>query len=782
MNKRWLPLCLASLLCCCWLPWALPRLHPAARLKLIHDYDGYVDAARKFAAANVMMDLSRWRATAEVETLTDNQELRLMMPNDDMARHFPDAGVHIYLYPPDREGNATFTFRPDTSPMAWKLPMPEEPVKSAQVDQDAAMHELAGADASHYNETIAGSAGPRGSEFKWQMAEHGSNSAHIAIDEVVRYGRVWKADTIYKLPESVAKKIDKFPVTRFTLGCLWTLILVAALVIPVIREGSGRTARAMKEGSAIWLALAAALGIASTIALEWGNQEDNSGFALGVLATVVGGTIMGIPFYAMFSGTALCARLHPLKVRNMRLLGSRWIFTRTVGSELLAGWLGAPVLLALPLVVTAVLGAPAFGGYDDGLFLSRSALFLAATSAAQQATLGIVALFGVMIPLVLRYMNRHQGWRSRRVAPWVGVALAFLTFVTIAAPFREALAANLVWAAIEGSVSVWLYWRFGMLTALSAYAGSKTLNAAAAFLVQPSAVLQGHGFSVLVLFGAFGLVAALIAWKAPEATVELFGESGLKNRARSRREELLAEFNVARSAQQRMLPSRPPSIAGYSLSASCDPAREVGGDLYDFIPLRDGRWGIGVADVSGKGVPAALYMTLTKGLLCAASQDSADPGLILGAVNRHLRTVTKKKMFVTMAFGVLDPETRSMEYARAGHNPVVWRRAAMKETRWLGGAGIGLGIAGAALFAKTLKTETLALEPGDALVFYSDGLTEAMNEELEQFGEDRLAQAVELADGLHAEATRDSILKEVKRFLKGGNSQDDLTIAVLRVD
>ena len=97
------------------------------------------------------------------------------------------------------------------------------------------------------------------------------------------------------------------------------------------------------------------------------------------------------------------------------------------------------------------------------------------------------------------------------------------------------------------------------------------------------------------------------------------------------------------------------------------------------------------------------------------------------------------------------------------------------------GVAPSLGIASPALFGKTLKTEMLQLASGDALVFYSDGLTEAMNEVLEQFGEERLMAAVESADGMHAEATRDSILREVKRFLKGGNSQDDLTIAVLRV-
>jgi sigma-B regulation protein RsbU (phosphoserine phosphatase) len=139
-------------------------------------------------------------------------------------------------------------------------------------------------------------------------------------------------------------------------------------------------------------------------------------------------------------------------------------------------------------------------------------------------------------------------------------------------------------------------------------------------------------------------------------------------------------------------------------------------------------------------------------------------------------------MFVTMALGILDPAARRMEYVRAGHNPVVWRRRSAGETHLLTGPGIGLGIAGPALFSKTLTTQTLDLAPGDAIVFYSDGLTEAMNGVLEQFGEERLMASVENTDGMHAAATRDSILKDVKQFLEGAHPQDDLTITVLRVN
>jgi sigma-B regulation protein RsbU (phosphoserine phosphatase) len=139
-------------------------------------------------------------------------------------------------------------------------------------------------------------------------------------------------------------------------------------------------------------------------------------------------------------------------------------------------------------------------------------------------------------------------------------------------------------------------------------------------------------------------------------------------------------------------------------------------------------------------------------------------------------------MFVTMAFAVLDPEAKRVDYVRAGHNPVVWRRISARETRLLRGGGIGLGIAAPALFNKTLTIETLDLAAGDALVFYSDGLTEAMNESLEEFGEERLIAAVERADGMQAAAARDSILREVRQFLRGVHAQDDLTIAVLRVN
>src|SRR5262249_16884022 len=138
-------------------------------------------------------------------------------------------------------------------------------------------------------------------------------------------------------------------------------------------------------------------------------------------------------------------------------------------------------------------------------------------------------------------------------------------------------------------------------------------------------------------------------------------------RSEGERERLRAEFTVARRVQEQMLPPVPPAANGFGLAAPCRPAREVGGDLYEFIPLDDGRHLVAGGDVSGKGVPAALYMTLTKGLLGAVAGQSTDPDRIAIAVNEHLYEACARKTFVTAALGILDTSARTFQYARAGH-------------------------------------------------------------------------------------------------------------------
>ncbi|MBM3728781.1 MAG: serine/threonine-protein phosphatase [Acidobacteria bacterium] len=203
---------------------------------------------------------------------------------------------------------------------------------------------------------------------------------------------------------------------------------------------------------------------------------------------------------------------------------------------------------------------------------------------------------------------------------------------------------------------------------------------------------------------------------------------------------------------------------------------------YDHFRYPDGRLGLCVADVSGKGVPAALFMTMTKGVLAAARHDSGDWPSVLTELNGHLGGVARRRSFVTMAAASIDPVSGVVDHVRAGHNPVLWRRAARGESVFLKPAGLGLGLAGNASFARVLRMERIQLEPRDALVFYSDGITEAMNEAREQFGEERLCQVVEDCDGRDAASTEAAILAAVRAFMGKSPPHDDMTLFVGRFD
>jgi sigma-B regulation protein RsbU (phosphoserine phosphatase) len=207
----------------------------------------------------------------------------------------------------------------------------------------------------------------------------------------------------------------------------------------------------------------------------------------------------------------------------------------------------------------------------------------------------------------------------------------------------------------------------------------------------------------------------------------------------------------------------------------------VGGDLYDFFPLPDGRLGVAVADVSGKGVPAALYMMVTKGLLTAVSKDNHQLSYILEQINLHLYRACRKKVFVTMAAVVLDSANGRMEYGRAGHNPIVWRRVRKGETTLVKPPGLGLGMTPGERFTRSLRIDELDLESDDAIVLYSDGVTEAVDQAMEQYGEARLMRAVERTDGRSALDSRDAILGDLRAFMGSTPARDDITLVVIRV-
>ena len=240
------------------------------------------------------------------------------------------------------------------------------------------------------------------------------------------------------------------------------------------------------------------------------------------------------------------------------------------------------------------------------------------------------------------------------------------------------------------------------------------------------------------------------------------------------RERVEQELRVARSIQQASLPEQVPQLEGWQITPFYRPAREVGGDFYDFLELEDGRLGLVVGDATGKGVPAALVMASARSMLRAIAQalGSTSPGDVLGRVNDALFIDIPANMFVTCFYAILDPKTGSLSYANAGHDlPYLWRGGEAEELR---ARGMPLGL----MPGMSYEEKEIELDSGEGVLFYSDGLVEAHDPEGEMFGFPRLRALI--ADHGEERALGDFLLEELYSFVgEGWEQEDDITLLML---
>jgi serine phosphatase RsbU (regulator of sigma subunit) len=241
------------------------------------------------------------------------------------------------------------------------------------------------------------------------------------------------------------------------------------------------------------------------------------------------------------------------------------------------------------------------------------------------------------------------------------------------------------------------------------------------------------------------------------------------------KEKLERELELARHLQQSMLPRHFPAIAGYSLAAHSRPARQVGGDFYDVIAVDERRAAFVMADVSDKGMPAALYMALTRSLIRAEAQRSGSPREILLHTHQLLNEISQNNMFFTAFCCVLDPTTGALCYARAGHDRPLLLNPTTGEHRWLGGRGMLLG----PMADVHLEEVETSIGPGESLVLYTDGITDANAPDGAFFGEERLLETVQQAGDASARDLCRQIIAAVEQFQAGADQFDDMSIMVL---
>jgi serine phosphatase RsbU (regulator of sigma subunit)/anti-sigma regulatory factor (Ser/Thr protein kinase)/tetratricopeptide (TPR) repeat protein/transposase len=247
-------------------------------------------------------------------------------------------------------------------------------------------------------------------------------------------------------------------------------------------------------------------------------------------------------------------------------------------------------------------------------------------------------------------------------------------------------------------------------------------------------------------------------------------------------ERLQKEMQVAQEIQQTLLPSSFPDLEGYELASYYEAAKEVGGDYYDFVEVDKDTLGVVVADVSGKGVPGSLVMAMIRQALRAEARNLYDAAEVLSRVNESVMGDMKKGMFVTIFYVIIDSKRRRLNYASAGHNPMILYRPLTKKTYYLNPRGfpIGIQLHEKDLFRKSIESDVVQLAEDDILLMYTDGITEAMNGNRDLFGEERLLQCIREYGGLRVTPFVDKLKEEIFSFTEGNIQYDDITAVAIR--
>jgi sigma-B regulation protein RsbU (phosphoserine phosphatase) len=265
---------------------------------------------------------------------------------------------------------------------------------------------------------------------------------------------------------------------------------------------------------------------------------------------------------------------------------------------------------------------------------------------------------------------------------------------------------------------------------------------------------------------------------AAEQSSFAIGNARIHREANEKR-AIESELKNAREVQRILLPQQDPVVPGFRISGTNLPARMISGDYYDYIDLENQKFGIAIADVSGKGVPAGLLMAMCRSVLRSVASGEMSPSVALAAVNRQLFPDIREDMFISMAYSILDAATGKLTLSRAGHEPALLFHKDTDKVELLRSPGLALGIDSGAVFERVTRDQEVTLKSGDCVLFYTDGVKEALDHHEEEFGMERMCEAFRLAAPLGAEAVLARMQEELKHFTGDGPQMDDITLVVI---
>ena len=265
---------------------------------------------------------------------------------------------------------------------------------------------------------------------------------------------------------------------------------------------------------------------------------------------------------------------------------------------------------------------------------------------------------------------------------------------------------------------------------------------------------------------------------AAEQSSFAIGNARIHREAHEKR-AIEGELKNAREVQRILLPQQDPVVDGFRISGTNLPARIISGDYYDYIDLGAQKFGIVIADVSGKGVPAGMLMAMCRSALRSVASGELSPSKVTAAVNRQIFPDIREDMFISMAYSVLDTATGMLTLSRAGHEPALLFRRKTGKVELLRSPGLALGIDSGTVFERVTRDQEVEMKSGDCVLFYTDGIKEAVDAHEEEFGIERMCEAFRMAAPLGAEAVLTRMQEELAQFTGEGPQMDDITLVAI---
>jgi hypothetical protein len=503
-----------------------------------------------------------------------------------------------------------------------------------------------------------------------------------------------------------------------------------------------------------------------------------------IIMLIVNGLIisffMGLLIFAAWTvGESYARSLWPEKIKGIDAFIKGHIFTTDSGFSLLRGFVLGTALSFSYLVIGLILNQPEAKIYlsPAGLMESFASYVPVLATILDAASTAILAAVGVTFFVV---NISYQRWKRKWISILLPGLLTTLAFVIAATPpSLNDFGINLIAGFIFGCGIAYIYFLFDLLTILSLHFTSVLVSRGYVIYSSENSFFEWNFIILVLAYLAIPIIYLVSRFKKEEFVLENFGLPSHVQRI-SERERLKKEMEIAARVQLSLLPKEEPNIPGFDIASISIPAVEAGGDYFDFVKLSGNKIGIAIGDVSGKGIGAAIYMTLTKGILQAHAEENVSPANVLVKVNRLLYKTIEKNSFVSMFYAILDTNQNSITYSRAGHNPGILCSQEASGTRLLFSKGMALGLEEGSIFSSTLKEENIEIKKDDVFVLYTDGFTEAMNEKHEQYGEDTLIKLIERNRNLSAKELINIVLKDVKKFTDNFPQHDDMTMVVLK--